>query len=100
MPPCRGMLPAEEALVQRLEKKPFALVAVNSDPADKLPKILADNGITWRNAAEGATTGALPSAWNVTAWPTICVIDHAGVIRAKGHIVDEKRLDDLVALAE
>ena len=94
------MLPAEKALVQRLEKKPFALVAVNSDPVAKLPQILADNGITWRQAVEGSTTGPIPTQWNVSAWPTIYVIDHEGVIRFKGHRYEDALIDDLVAAAE
>ena len=31
----------------------------------------------------GSTRGAIPTRWNVSGWPTIYVLDHNGVIRAK-----------------
>ena len=91
------MLPAEKALVQRLENEPFVLLGVNSDPADKLPGILAEQGITWPNIAQGSTSGPISSAWNVQGWPTCYLIDAEGVIRFKGHHFDEQQVDELVA---
>ena len=32
----------------------------------------------------GSTRGPIPTRWNVSGWPTTYVIDHKGVIRAKG----------------
>jgi hypothetical protein len=94
------MLPHEKALVKRLEKEPFALLGINSDSPPDLPegqtesaeqqrqrtvenlkKILAENGITWRQAVEGSTDGPLATRWNVSGWPTIYVLDANGVIR-------------------
>lgn len=77
------MIPHEKALVKRLEGRPFALLGVNSDPADKIKKMCEDEGITWRSAVEGSTSGPIPKKWNVTGWPTIYVIDAKGVIRYK-----------------
>lgn len=94
------MLPAEKALVQRLESEPFVLLGVNSDPADKLPGILKEQGITWPNIAQGSTDGPISSAWNVRGWPTCYLIDAAGVIRFRGHHFDEKQVDELVAAAK
>ena len=77
-----AMLPHEKELVERLKDKPFALLGINSDgTAEELKKILADNGITWRQAVDGSTEGPLATRWNVHGWPTIYVLDAKGVIR-------------------
>src|SRR4051812_19690898 len=84
------MLPHEKELVKRLENQPFALIGINSDgDAAALTKILADNGITWRQAVDGSTSGKLASTWNVQGWPTIYVIDAKGVIRFRNLRDDE-----------
>jgi hypothetical protein len=76
------MIPHEKALVERLKDKPFALLGINSDgDAEKLKPILADNGISWRQAVDGSTSGPLATQWNVHGWPTIYILDHNGVIR-------------------
>lgn len=76
------MLSHEKALVERLADKPFALLGINSDgDADKVRKILNEQGIRWRQAIEGSTSGPLATRWNVRGWPTIYVIDAQGVIR-------------------
>jgi len=80
------MYPHERSLVQRLQSKPFALVGVNSDrdKATLKPRMQQEN-ITWRSFWNGpqGTSGPIAKAWNVSAWPTIYVIDAKGVIRAK-----------------
>ncbi len=76
------MLPHEKALVERLKDKPFALIGINSDgDAAVARKLLAEQGITWRNAIDVSTEGPWARAWNVSGWPTIYVLDHKGVIR-------------------
>jgi hypothetical protein len=63
--------------------------------------VLEEEQITWRsfwNGPEG-TGGPISSKWNVSGWPTLYVIDHEGVIRAKGHSFDEDLVDELVAEA-
>lgn len=76
------MLPHEKALVERLKDKPFALIGINSDgDAATVRKLLAEQGITWRNAIDVSTEGPWARAWNVSGWPTIYVLDHKGVIR-------------------
>ena len=88
------MLPHERSLVQRLATKPFALLGINSDEPAKLPEILKKEAITWRNAVAGGTDGALPTAWNVSGWPTIYVVDAKGVIRFRD--VREAEMDKAV----
>jgi len=76
------MLPHEKELVERLKNEKFALLGINSDgTAEELKKILADRGITWRQAVDESTSGPLATKWNVHGWPTIFVIDAKGVIR-------------------
>jgi peroxiredoxin len=88
------MIPHEKELVERLKDKPFALIGINSDPADKIKKMYEENGITWRSAVQGSTSGPIPTQWNVQSWPTIYVLDAKGVIRYKG--VRFKAMDDAV----
>ena len=76
------MLPHEKELVERLKHEPFALLGINSDgDADDVKKILAERGITWRQAIDGDTAGPWATKWNVHGWPTIYVLDSKGVIR-------------------
>jgi hypothetical protein len=89
------MIPHEKALVERLKDRPFALLGINSDgDAAKVRKIMMDNGIVWRNAVEGGTSGPIAKRWNVTGWPTIYVLDAKGVIRFKD--VREEAMDKAV----
>ena|SRR5688572_1930956 len=89
------MLPHEKALVKRLQVEPFALLGLNSDgDAEKVRKILSDNGITWRQAILGSTDSELSERWNVSSWPTIYVLDVDGVIRYRE--VRDERMEDAV----
>ena len=98
------MLPAEKALVKRLEKEPFALIGINTDnDLDKLKGLLEKQGITWRNAWEGAVPpgqGALSRAWEVNAYPTMYLLDVRGIIRARDPDELDQAVDALVAEAK
>jgi AhpC/TSA family len=79
------MLPHEKEMVERLKDRPFALIGINSDGGrSALQKILQEQGITWRNAVDGSTSGPLAKRWNVHGWPTIYILDAKGVIRYRG----------------
>ena len=99
------MYPHERSLVKNLAEKPFALVGVNSDTdEERLKKALKEQNISWRSFTNGpqGTGGPISKAWNVRGWPTVYVIDHAGVIRYKhlhGKQLDEP-LKKLVTEAE
>jgi len=79
------MIPHEKALVERLKNEPFALIGINTD-RDKTAykKMAADNGVTWRSVWDGSTTGPLCTAWGITGFPTIYVLDAQGKIRHTG----------------
>jgi hypothetical protein len=89
------MLPHEKELVKLLDGKPFALLGINSDgDAATVKKILAEQNITWRQAIDESTDGALATKWNINGWPTIYVIDAKGVIRYRD--VRDKEMEDAV----
>jgi hypothetical protein len=98
------MLPAEKALVKRLEKEPFALIGINTDGnLEQLKGLLEKQGVTWRNAWEGAVpsgAGPLARAWEVTQFPTMYVLDVRGVIRAQDPVDLDQAVDALVAEAK
>jgi thiol-disulfide isomerase/thioredoxin len=94
--PCMGMVPHERSLVKRLQGQPFALLGVNSD-ADRgrAQAVMEEKGMTWPSWWDGGKVGGpIASRWNVTAWPTIYVLDGKGVIRFKQ--VRENSLDEAV----
>ena len=79
------MYPDERSLVSRLADEPFALVGVNSDPADDYREAIEREDITWPNFWDGGDTdGPISTKWGVYGWPTIYILDHEGIIRAKG----------------
>jgi hypothetical protein len=95
------MLPHEKSLVERLKDKPFALLGINSDgDAAKVRSILAERGISWRQAVDGSTNGPLATRWNVRGWPTIYILDHKGVIRYRDLRDDEMEAAVMKLLAE
>ena len=96
------MYPHERSLVKRLANQPFALIGVNSDTnLEELRPRLEEESITWRSFWNGAdgTNGNIAERWNVQSWPTIYVLDAAGVIRYKNVRGDEldKAVDTLLA---
>lgn len=90
------MYPHERSLVQKYADKPFTIIGINSDKdRDKLKEILEEKNLTWRSFWDGgSTSGPIASAWNVSGWPTIYVLDAEGRIRYKG--VRGKRLDKAI----
>ena len=77
------MYPHERSLVKRMENKPFALLGINSDPAEHLKETIQKEHMTWRSWSDGSTSGPISTAWNVESWPSIFVLDAKGVIRYK-----------------
>ncbi len=87
------MYPHERSLVARMKDKPFTILGVNSDPAERYKKAIKENNITWPSFWDGGKTGGpIAKKWAVSSWPTIYVIDAQGVIRYKnvrGEAMDE-----------
>lgn len=98
------MYPHERSLVKRLAGKPFALLGINSDrDREALKEVMAKEEITWRSWWDGGSTrGPIANQYNVSAWPTIFVLDAKGVIRYKGVRGEamDKAVDTLLAEIE
>lgn len=96
--PCMAMVPHDKKLVERMKGKPFALIGVNGDgDKEKAKEAAKKNEMTWISFWDAAErpAGAISKAWNISAWPTIYVLDADGVIQYVGHGNDRK-LDRLV----
>ena len=84
---------------------PFVIIGVNSDEDKKpLKAVMEKEKIAWRSfwCGEKGPMSDLPSAWNVTGWPTMYVLDHKGIIRGKqvyGQSLD-RVVDKWIAVAE
>ena len=98
------MYPHEQLLVKSYADRPFALLGVNSDKdREKLKEVMKEKELNWRSFWNGGSTqGPISTAWNVKGWPTIYVIDHEGVIRAKNVRGDDldAAIEELVKKAE
>ena len=90
------MFPHERSLVAKYKDELFAIIGVNSDrDLEQLKEVRKAENITWRsfwNGPEG-TSGPISAAWNVHGWPTLYVLDGAGVIRYKSVGSNEEALD-------
>jgi hypothetical protein len=95
--------------VTNLKDKPFALIGVHVGGLDakELKEVMAKQKITWRSFVDAGDAGAGPIAtkWNLSATPTLYVIDHRGVIHYKwagapGEKVMDAALDKLTKVAE
>lgn len=84
--PCMAHIPQDRELVKKFSGKPFVLLGVNSDPDKKqLRDEIVRHEISWRSLWCGpkGVDGEIPRRWNINGWPTLYVLDHRGVIRAK-----------------
>src|SRR5438270_12730598 len=76
------MYPYERSLVDRLRNEPFAMIGVNSDPGpEALEQTVSNERLNWRNFFDGGPVKPIATAWNVSAWPTMYILDGDGVIR-------------------
>ena len=80
--PCMRMVPHERTMVQRLDRKPFAIVGVNGDFDQQAAKdAAATHGMTWRSFQNRGGVESISLAWHVWGWPTLYLIDEKGIIR-------------------
>ena len=80
--PCVAMYPHERELVSRLKTKPFALLSVSTDTTvETLKKAISNAEITWRCWYDGGQEGPITTRWGIPGFPSIFVLDKAGVIR-------------------
>lgn len=82
--PCMQSLPAQRALLKTHAERPFAIVGVNADPPGReTTKAIKKANVSWRSFQDetDADTATISDVWNVSAFPTIYLIDHAGIVR-------------------
>lgn len=76
------MYPYERSLVDRLRNENFAMIGVNSDPSQEaLEQTVGNERLNWRNFFDGGPVKPIATAWNVSAWPTMYILDEDGVFR-------------------
>jgi thiol-disulfide isomerase/thioredoxin len=94
---CMEMVPRERALVRRFVGRPFALIEVNGDQVDnELQQKNKDREVNWRSFKNQprVDSRAIADRWNIQGWPTLFLVDHKGIIRAKwSGSPDADRLD-------
>lgn len=82
--PCKEMIPHERELVKKFEGKPFELISVSVDnKKEALQKFLEGEKMPWTHWWQDGQENPVMKEYRVRAFPTLYVIDHAGVIRHK-----------------
>jgi len=84
---CIADVPKYQKLLQRLAGKPFVILGIDKDSdRDAARKLVAEKGMSWQSWWDGEAA-PITSQWNVQSWPTLYLIDAAGVIRYKGDVL-------------
>jgi protein-disulfide isomerase len=95
--------------VTNWKDKPFALIGIHIGGLNgkQLKEVMGKEKIAWRSFVDAGNAGAGPIAtkWNLSATPTLYVIDHKGVIRYKwagapGEKVIDAALGKVIKAAE
>ncbi len=96
-----AMYPHERSLVEKHPADQFAIVGVNSDATiEEAREVVKKNDLGWDNFYDEGTSGPISTRWNISGWPTIFIIDAAGVIRYKDVRGEELDLAIETLLAE
>lgn len=87
--PCRVEYPYHRFMLEHYEDQPVVLLGINSDEElETIRQAKIDERLPyrtwWDGHGEKATGGPIATEWNVTAWPSIYVLDEEGVIRSVG----------------
>jgi len=93
---CGVRLAGRQALVDRHQSEPFALLGVDCDREElAFRRAWESHELRFPCAFEGGSHGRVQSAWHLDGAPTNFLIDRAGLIRAVG--LDGDALDAAVA---
>lgn len=94
--PCMAEVPHERKLMDTYVRRPFTVVGVNSgDSQIKAATTIKNQKMTWPSFLDGAE-GPIVERWNVSAFPTVYVLDAKGVIRVK-YDLDPNDFDKTIA---
>jgi thiol-disulfide isomerase/thioredoxin len=81
-PPCKAMIPHERELAERYRDKPFAMLGVYGDvDYEDAQKVIAEQHTSWPIVKSGAGPDAITRRYGVECFPSVFVIDAAGVVR-------------------
>ena len=90
--------------MERMKNRPFVVIGVNSDSrVETLREVESAERLPYRSIFDGGSrAGPVARIWGVAAWPTAVLIDHEGVIQARGLMGDtlDAAIEQLVARAE
>ncbi len=93
--PCKKMYGQLRELMELYAERPFSVMTVMADKKiSTVSKAVHSGEITWPAIWDG-DEGPIASAWYVTTYPTIYLIDRDGRIKSKG--LRDDSLDDEVA---
>jgi len=99
--PCKAMIPHEREMNEKLKGKPFAFISISGDDTkETLTSFLEKEKMPWVHWF--ADRKGILKDWNIRFYPTMYILDHKGVIRAKGLRGEEleKKVIELIAEAE
>ena len=92
--PCRAEYPFHRFVLENYGDRPIVLLGINSDAKlETAQQAKIDENLPYRTWWDGhsqpdadvvAADGPIATAWNVTGWPTIYILDDEGVIRFVG----------------
>ena len=89
----------ERSLVKKLADKPFALVGVNTDDdLEMIRGVVKKKNLIWRSFWDGGDM-SISQSYGISAFPTIILIDHEGVIREINPRDLDGAIEELVAKA-
>ncbi|MFZ4608435.1 MAG: TlpA family protein disulfide reductase, partial [Gemmataceae bacterium] len=95
--PCKAMIPHEREMNEKLKGKPFAFISISGDDTkETLTSFLEKEKMPWVHWF--ADRKGILKDWNIRFYPTMYILDHKGVIRAKGLRGEEleKKVNELV----
>ena len=85
--PCIAEYPYHHFILEQYKNEPLVLLGINSDSRVETIREAKASGRApsyrtwWDGHGEVSTSGPIATAWDVTAWPQIYVLDDEGVIR-------------------
>jgi peroxiredoxin len=93
--PCMAEVPHLRERMQAYAGRPFTVVGINSgDTQEQATKVIKEKNMTWPIFHDGRT-GPIVDRWNVSAFPTMYLLDAQGKIRVK-YIPDEAEFEKLI----
>lgn len=93
--PCMAEVPHLRERMQTYAGRPFTVLGINSgDSKEQAAKTMLDRKMTWPSFHDGRT-GPIVARWNVSAFPTMYLLDAKGVILVK-YIPDEAEFEKII----